>query len=133
MDLLLIVLYFVADYFFPYSDSIGGGTRLLKARLYTLVKYTELEQSLVLEDGTELRWPGYRGWKIYWYPNQEDYRRESTLNMEYFPYEEYVTWLKEHGKEIPYTNYEEFKEWERMKRQKEEEYYKNLYHQKSSD
>ena len=70
MVLLLIVLYFVADYFFPYSDSIGGGTRLLKARLYTLVKYTELEQSLVLEDGTELRWPGYRGCKFFCYPNK---------------------------------------------------------------
>ena len=32
-------------------------------------------------------------------------------SMDTFPYEEYISWLKEHRKEIPYTNYEEYKEW----------------------
>ena len=32
-------------------------------------------------------------------------------SMDTFPDEEYISWLKEHRKEIPYTNYEEYKEW----------------------
>lgn len=112
---IFLFLYFLFYFFCPYYRGMAadGGTVVWEARLYTLVKWGEMNHSIDFEDGTVLRWNGRQGWEIYWYPNQKEYLSVSPMNMEEFPYEEYVNLARAHGKEPLYTNYEEFQEWEK--------------------
>ena len=111
--LIGVTLYLLIYFFFPIKHGMfaDGGTKYWEARVYTLIKWNELDHVLRLDDGKILSWTGKKGWNIYWYPNQDAWEDVEIPSMDTFPYEEYASWLKEHGKEIPYTNYEEYIEW----------------------
>lgn len=48
-----------------------GGTKIWKAKIYTLVHWNKLTQ--YDEDGNIIYMPEPNGWKIYWWPNQDEW------------------------------------------------------------
>lgn len=62
----MIFLYFLFYFFCPYYRGMAadGGTVVWEARLYTLVKWGEMNHSIDFEDGTVLRWNGRKDGKF---------------------------------------------------------------------
>jgi hypothetical protein len=70
--LLLLLLISLSIYLFK-PEYVGaqsdGGTKVWKAKLYTIVKWNQLPQ--FDEDGNKIINPKKDGYKIYWWPNQD--------------------------------------------------------------
>lgn len=66
LSISLSIYLFKPEYMGTQTD---GGTKVWKAKMYTIVKWNKLTQ--YDEEGNIIYMPEPNGWKIYWWPNQD--------------------------------------------------------------
>ena len=69
--LLMISLSIYLCYPVYWGGQMDGGTKIWKAKIYTLVKWNKLTQ--YDDDGNVIYMPEPNGWKVYWWPNQDEW------------------------------------------------------------
>ena len=93
--LIGVVLYLLVYFFFPIDHGLyaDGGTEYWKARMYTLVHWKHMGQSIIFDDGTTQRFGKKYGWQLCWYPNQDAWEEQWDTFDALF-WEEYNEWHK---------------------------------------
>ena len=70
-----ILIFWSILFYLCYPKYMGsqtdGGTKIWKSKVYTLVKWNQLPH--YDEEGNKLINPKKDGWKIYWWPNQDEW------------------------------------------------------------